>query len=169
MIKIKVNEDKEFKFSWDGEQLQIDNSDIDVDIIKLNNQFYHLIINGASTEVLIQKKDSKNKSLTLQIEGHTYTVTSEDRLTHLYSIIGASSEESSSNAIYSPMPGLIMEVKCKVGDQISPEAPIIILEAMKMENALKPEKIATVKEIHVTNGQNVEKGELLIELEDISS
>ena len=62
-----------------------------------------------------------------------------------------------------------MEVKCKVGDRISPDAPIIILEAMKMENALKPEKIAIVKEIHVTNGQNVEKGELLIELEDISS
>lgn len=169
MIKIKVNEDKEFEFSWDGERLQINNIDVEADIIKLNDHFYHILIDGKSTEVLVQKKDPNSNCITLQINGQTYTVTSEDRLAHLYSIIGASSEESSSNAIHSPMPGLIMEVKCKVGDRISPDAPIIILEAMKMENALKPEKIAIVKEIHVTNGQNVEKGELLIELEDISS
>jgi len=52
-----------------------------------------------------------------------------------------------------------------VGDEVAADTPLLILEAMKMENVLKSEGEGVVKSIAVTKGDAVEKKQLLIEIE----
>jgi biotin carboxyl carrier protein len=67
--------------------------------------------------------------------------------------------------ISAPMPGLVTNIKVVAGDHVEKGAPMIILEAMKMENVIAAPHDAVVKNINVTVGQAVERGLALIELE----
>jgi biotin carboxyl carrier protein len=63
------------------------------------------------------------------------------------------------------MPGRVLSVAVKVGDQVAAQQGVMVVEAMKMENELKSPKAGKVIEVKVTAGQTVEKGELLIVIE----
>ena len=63
------------------------------------------------------------------------------------------------------MPGLIVAVNCGVGDMAKPGQPLLIMEAMKMENDIKAPVAGTIKKISVTVGQSVDKGQMLVEFE----
>ena len=67
--------------------------------------------------------------------------------------------------IVSPMPGLVTNIKVTPGDHVEKGTPLIILEAMKMENVISAPHDAVVKSIHVKTGQAVERGFPLVELE----
>jgi len=58
----------------------------------------------------------------------------------------------------SPLPGVILEISCKVGDVVKKGQKIMILEAMKMENVINAEKDGVVKEIKVNKGDSVLEG-----------
>jgi len=73
--------------------------------------------------------------------------------------------EQVSSDIKAPMPGKVLQVMVKIGDTIEKGQPLIILEAMKMENVLKAGSDATIKSIAVSHSESVESGQLLIELE----
>ena len=60
-----------------------------------------------------------------------------------------------------PMPGKILELKRNVGDVVAQNDCILVLEAMKMENAIVAERAGTVSAIHVTAGQMVNPGDAL--------
>ena len=64
-----------------------------------------------------------------------------------------------------PMPGKVLEVAVTVGREVNAGDPLLILEAMKMENVLSAEIGGTVKEVHVKAGDMVEPGKLLVLLE----
>jgi biotin carboxyl carrier protein len=67
--------------------------------------------------------------------------------------------------IRSPMPGKILDVCITAGDTVEAGQVLILLEAMKMENALTAEGAGRVKKIHVAVGDLVDLGQLLVELE----
>lgn len=66
------------------------------------------------------------------------------------------------NSIKSPLPGVIFDVKVKVGDSIKKGQTVMILEAMKMENNINAPKDGTVVEIKVNKGDSVLEGAELI-------
>jgi len=66
--------------------------------------------------------------------------------------------------IVSPMPGKILEVLVSQGDEITRGEPLLILEAMKMQNEINSPVNGTVSSIAVNQGMNVNKDELLLEL-----
>jgi biotin carboxyl carrier protein len=61
------------------------------------------------------------------------------------------------------MPGLVIDLKVKVGDTVKAGDPLLILEAMKMENILKSPGDGTIKNVKTKKGDSVEKGQVLIE------
>ena len=67
--------------------------------------------------------------------------------------------------IVAPIPGVIMEVDVKVGDQVKIGDRLVQLEAMKMENNITSEKNGTIRAVHVVKDQKVLQNELMIELE----
>jgi biotin carboxyl carrier protein len=63
------------------------------------------------------------------------------------------------------MPGRIVRVLCQAGSVVEDSTPLIVIEAMKMQNELCASAHATVHKVHVGVGQTVERGALLIEFE----
>lgn len=67
--------------------------------------------------------------------------------------------------ITSPMPGRIVRVMVSEGDVLAPDTPVVIVEAMKMENEMHAPASGTVLKVHVVEGATVDAGQLLVELE----
>lgn len=66
------------------------------------------------------------------------------------------------------MPGKIIEIFPKVGDIVKANKPLLIMEAMKMENEMRSNRDVVIKEICVKQGDSVESGAVLIRFEDPS-
>ena len=66
--------------------------------------------------------------------------------------------------IKAPIPGLIINILVKEGDEIGANEPVIILEAMKMENELRSSRAGTVVEIMFEVGESVEQGAELMQI-----
>jgi biotin carboxyl carrier protein len=64
------------------------------------------------------------------------------------------------------MPGKIIEIFCKPGETIKANKPLLIMEAMKMENEMRSARDVKIKEILVKQGDSVESGAVLIKFED---
>jgi biotin carboxyl carrier protein len=63
------------------------------------------------------------------------------------------------------MPGRVVALLVKVGDEVRDHQGVVVVEAMKMENELKTPRVGKVTQIKVTPGQTVEKGDLLVTIE----
>jgi biotin carboxyl carrier protein len=61
-----------------------------------------------------------------------------------------------------PMPGKVVRVLVSVGDRVAVKQPVVVVEAMKMENELRASREGTVAEIHVREGMSVDAGALLL-------
>lgn len=64
-----------------------------------------------------------------------------------------------------PMPGRVVRVLVSVGQVVERGAPVVIVEAMKMENELRAPAAGTVLRVHASEGAAVDSGQLLVELE----
>lgn len=73
--------------------------------------------------------------------------------------------EAVNTDVKAPMPGKVLDIMVVPGQTIEKGQPLLILEAMKMENVLKSEGQAIIKSINVSQQESVESGQLLIELE----
>lgn len=73
--------------------------------------------------------------------------------------------EAVAGALRAPLPGKVLSVKCKVGDSVKVGDTVLILESMKMENAIIAPKSGRVKEVPVSEGATVALGDTLIIIE----
>jgi acetyl/propionyl-CoA carboxylase alpha subunit len=73
---------------------------------------------------------------------------------------------SESSTLVAPMPGTVIRVAARAGDAVAAGDPLLVLEAMKMETPLPSPYDATVKAVHVEEGDRVERGALLVELDE---
>jgi glutaconyl-CoA/methylmalonyl-CoA decarboxylase subunit gamma len=71
----------------------------------------------------------------------------------------------SDGRIKPPMPGKVVEVKVKEGQDVAEGDVLVVLEAMKMQNDLKSPLAGKVRRVHVQDGANVEASTVLVELD----
>jgi len=64
------------------------------------------------------------------------------------------------------MPGTVIKVLVAAGDKVQPRQPLVVLEAMKMETPLSSPYEAVVRAVHVTEGDQVAGGAVVVELEE---
>jgi biotin carboxyl carrier protein len=69
------------------------------------------------------------------------------------------------NQLSAPMPGDIVKIMVKIGDQVGMGQEICVLEAMKMKNILRASSPGVVKSIAVSIGQSVNYGDVLVQFE----
>ncbi len=72
---------------------------------------------------------------------------------------------SGANELKSGMPGKVIEIFVKVGDVVPANKPLLIMEAMKMENEMRSTREVKIKEISIKQGDSVESGAVLIKFE----
>ncbi len=67
--------------------------------------------------------------------------------------------------LVAPMPGKVVRVLVAHGDEVEARQPLVVVEAMKMENELTAPRAGTVTDVPVTEGMSVEAGRLLAAIE----
>lgn len=75
------------------------------------------------------------------------------------------SSSGGSAQVLAPLPGLIVNVMVKVGDQVKAGQKIMVMEAMKMENDINSGINGTVKTLNVKSGDNISEGDILAVIE----
>ena len=87
-----------------------------------------------------------------------------DRRRHEASGGGVSAAEGVQR-VKAPMPGRVVRILVKPGDEVAVRQGLVVVEAMKMENELGSPKAGRIKEVAVTEGASVEAGRLLVVIE----
>jgi biotin carboxyl carrier protein len=156
--KVKINEKMTFQLN----QQEVDN----LDIIKESDDKYHILCNHKSYEAEIIESHFDKKEYAVTINSNVYHIKISNPLDLLIEDMGFSMGSSKKlNFVKAPMPGIIIDIPVKTGDSVQEGDVLLILEAMKMENAIICHKTAVVKKVYSSAGEKVEKGKLIIELE----
>lgn len=122
-----------------------------------------VVIDGIAAMVAVA--DHQGSAWQLVVAGGVRDVTVEDeRSRHIRLLAGAGRVVAGHATLKAPMPGLVLRVLVAVGDRVAAGAPLLALEAMKMENELKAAGPGVVTAVLVTPGQAVEKGQTLLEV-----
>jgi biotin carboxyl carrier protein len=121
----------------------------------------HLCIDGRSVDVWM---DGTLPDVGIVAAGHRLRAKVESermRASHSAQATSAGGDWT----VTSPMPGRVLKVLVAEGDPITADMPLVVVEAMKMENELSCRHSGTVKKIYVSAGATVEGGAKLIEIE----
>lgn len=158
IYKVKVDENHEFKFSKE------DISSLDIQ--KISGSKFHILRDLHSFTAEVLKSNFNKRSYSVKISSKVYEVSISNELDLLIEEMGLSLGAAQVvNDIKAPMPGLILEVNVKEGDEVKEGDYLLVLEAMKMENTLTAPRDGIVKSVSVKKGETVEKNQLLIEME----
>lgn len=140
-------------------------------------------INGAPYRVVVTKSDSE--AVELEVNGTPFTVEIEQKAKKTLSgvkrpsvsvtspvpqsattpLVTRPSVPAGKNTIQSPLPGIILDIRCKVGDTVKKGQTLMILEAMKMENNILANGNGKVIEILIQKGDSVLEGADLVVIE----
>ncbi len=163
MYEAQVNQASGLNVSYSEGRYRIDNGVIDWDIIALGNDRFHIIYKSNSYQAELVECNLEEKFFVFDINGQRQEVVIRDKFDLLLDKMGLNDLKSSKmNDIKAPMPGLILSINVKEGDEVQKGDTIMILEAMKMENVLKSPGDGVVKSIVVKQGDSVEKNQVLI-------
>ena len=160
--KFKVNINENLSFN-------ITNKDVlSLDALSTSRTTYHILKENKPFLAEILSSDFNQKKYTVKVNNSTYeAVISVDLLIKEMGFSRASVKNI--GAIHAPMPGLILEISVEIGQSVKEEDPLLILEAMKMENVISSPRAGIIKSIAVNQGEAVEKKQLLIEFEDTTN
>jgi biotin carboxyl carrier protein len=117
-------------------------------ILRIENKFYESALWKKNDDVELIQINSTNIDLSIR-------TTLQEKAYQLLSKSNSSLEKLT--IIKSPMPGLVLKILKKAGDNIAKGETVMILEAMKMENEIKSSMDGIISEILVSEGKPVEK------------
>jgi len=135
--------------------------------IKALGENVYTITKAGKTHVLeVLKVNLDDKTMTMRSNHRTFDVVFKDELDLVLDKMGIKrSADLVNRHVKAPMPGKVLEVLAKEGDQLAKGDNMLILEAMKMENVIKAEAACIIKKVHIQKLENVEKNQVLIELD----
>jgi biotin carboxyl carrier protein len=131
-----------------------------------DHQFFTLTYKGQKFFGELLEDKTEENYLKIKINQRVFEVKKKGELDDLISALGLDVPKVRKlKELLAPMPGRIVQVAVRVGQELNVGDELLSLEAMKMENVLKAEGIGIVKAILVESNQVVDKGTVLIEFE----
>ena len=135
---------------------------------------YKFKIGGKEYNVTVNPKEGKLFDVT--VNGATYEVESENAPVAApapqpaaapvqaapTAAAPAAKPAGAGEKVASPLPGVIIEISVKEGQQVKAGQKVAILEAMKMENEIPAPKDGTITEIHVHKGDTLQEGDPVV-------
>ena len=115
---------------------------------------------------IIDNVSYQGSVIEFSVDGHWHSVSVRDEQELLLDRLGFKTGDTvAEGTLKSPMPGKILDIMVKVGDTVDQDQPLVILEAMKMENELKAPISGTIASIDAEVGQSLEKSVIILEIE----
>jgi len=120
-----------------------------------------LTAEGAHGEALVQRDD--DGGLRLYIHTHCFECRLYDALALKAREVGGGDEAQTGWALKAQMPGKVVKVLAAPGEKVEKGQPVLVVEAMKMQNEIPAPRDGTIKTVHAKPGAVVERGTLLVE------
>ncbi len=138
---------KKFSFTINGNEYE-------VEIKKFEDRKARVEVNGTCYNVELHKQETTSKTPIL-----VRSSISKPKDSHKIH-----KSETSVFIVKAPLPGSILQLYVKVGDEVKKDDPLLMYEAMKMENKILSEKDGTITKIKVNQGDNVLQDDILLEI-----
>lgn len=143
--------------------------------VRVDGEVYE-VVPGPEGRALVRRPGDATQRLVTIAPGNAPTQAAVDGLVHAISVLtaqqaaladlgGTARRGGDARTIASPMPGRIVRVMVAEGDELAADAPVLIVEAMKMENEVRAVHPAKVVRVAVSPGDTVDAGQVLVELE----
>lgn len=166
MLKVKVNGKKEFEVKASSEgKGTVNGSAYELDLQTVKPGTFHALRDGHSYTIDVIRHDPQAKTLQVLVNGNKYTLELRDQYDELLSSLGMNVSARVVKELKAPMPGMVLQVMVNAGDSVTKDQPLLVLEAMKMENVLKAPADAIIKSVNISKGNAVEKNQVLIAFE----
>ncbi len=144
----------ELAVTLDGEPCEVDYQEADSHgqvILFHGGKSYAMSIEGGTHDIAVT------------LAGHRYDCTLEDERERAANL-AAKAASKGGGLVKAVMPGVVVELLVAVGDEVTAGQPLLILEAMKMQNEIPAPGDGVVKDLHVAAGKAVAAGDKLVSL-----
>lgn len=163
--QIAVNGGRSFQVEEKEERLLLDGTPVAWSSVRLPDGSFSLVYGTRSMVAEIVAVDTGTREMSIKISGRLYRIRITEPLDALLESLGIAGKPApAAGRITAPMPGMVLRILVSPGQQLKKGDPVLVLEAMKMENVFKAPGDAAVKDIPVKEGAAVEKGQVLIVL-----
>jgi acetyl/propionyl-CoA carboxylase alpha subunit len=151
-------------------QMSLDGKSYDVDARRMPSQIVSILLDGKSYDVdlerLAKRGDTLDGRTHVRVRGRVLRLDIlDERRVKMKEAQGFRFDVGGKATIDSPMPGKVIKLLKKEGDEVKQGEGVVVVEAMKMENELKAPKDGKVAAIHVKEGATVESGAKLATIE----
>ena len=157
---VKIDAAAQGNIDGNGLKAVLADKEISLDVVRLSDNSFSLLINGQSKTVYVAESDNE---LFVQLEGRIIrfekAIDDQKKFSQDQSGFGAKDK------IVTPMPGKVIKILVAEGDKVDEGQPLVIVESMKMENEIKSPAKATVKSVHFQPGDLVNPDQPIIKLE----
>jgi biotin carboxyl carrier protein len=156
-VQVRATEDGVFVKVDDAEEMP-------ASLQQLHGTLYALRLGDARDELLAVS--GEHGEVRLVMRGLEYAAEVVDEAhARLASVAGARAGGHAHVELKAPMPGLLVRLLCSAGDEVQAGQPLVVLQAMKMENELSVARGGKVSAVNAQAGQTVEQGQVLVVLE----
>ncbi len=165
MLQISTGPDRSWEADYRApDDLRLNGQPFAWDVALLAPGRFQALHGGRSYDIEVVSADYTTKQFVLKINGQRLELHAKDRFDLLLERLGLSTAAAAQvNELKAPMPGLIVDVRVLPGQAVQKGDPLLVLEAMKMENILKAPADGVVSAIKVGLRDNVQKGQLLVQ------
>ena len=139
---------KEYKYTIDGKEYEVAIGDVVENIANVT-------VNGVEYKVEMEPEPEPEKKVVVQPVAQPQA--SEDSTSAV--------NVNTANAVKAPLPGVVIDIKVAVGDEVKEGDTVVVLEAMKMANNIEAEKDGKIAAILVKTGQSVMEDDPLVVIE----
>lgn len=154
--------EEELELTPDG--VELDDETLEADLAAVpDSPVRHLRIGSRGWRLTAERTE---EGWAIRIGGRKIEVGVEDeRRRRIREMTGGGPAAQGPTEVRAPMPGKIVRVDVEPGQEVEEGAPLVVMEAMKMENELNAERPGTVKDVSVEAGQTVNQSDLLVRIE----
>jgi len=143
-------------------RISIDGKKYDADVVMVEEGVYSIIIDNKSHNIELIRSDTKNYQVNTYSQSYDVEIVDAESK-YLKSRRRDDGHEDA--VISSPMPGKVVKILVKVGDEVKAGDTVIIVSAMKMESEYKVKKDRVIKEIKVKEGDTIQANQPLVVIE----
>jgi biotin carboxyl carrier protein len=144
---------KEYKYKINGNKYNVAVGDVDDD------NCVQVEVNGTTYKVELEKKAAPKVAVSAPRPAAAPRTAGGEK------VIARPAAAAGAGAVKAPLPGVVLSIPVKVGDAVKAADTVLVLEAMKMENAIHAGRDGKVASISVNPGDSVLEGTVLVTIE----
>ena len=148
--------------------IEVDGEPLTAHLEEVEGTPIYLLTAGGTLHRLAVRRGDARGQYSIWTDNYRFEIEAlDERRRTIRDMAGVAATSTGPAPLVAPMPGLVVRINVQVGDQVQAGQPLVVMEAMKMENELRSAAAGIVAAVRVEAGVAVEKGSVLVELKSV--